>query len=405
MDRRSDAECAWLRERKSEVDVEKVSANKIDPTFTLPKIMWLKNNRPSVFRAACTYLQSNGYIVMKLTGKPSMDISHCAMTLLFDIKQQKWSSAVCELAGLDIERLPDVYECTQVVGTVTSEAERQTGLREGTPVVAGCNDGAASSFGTGLIDAGQAYIVMGQAGGAGLCVDSIPDNPVFVNYNYVVEDIWFVLAPMAAFGASFRWASQNLHCDEPGESAEIYRHMNRLVESAPPGSGGVVFLPYMAGERSPVWDTDARGVFFGLHLSTSRADMLRAVMEGTAFSLRHNIELFENSGYRIGDLLCTGGGSKSPLWNQITADILGRRIITVQHEENVTLGNALAAGLGVGIYKRNELKDFFASNVRPDRTYVPDMNNKQLYDALFNIYTSLYIHLREDFQQLRAVVS
>lgn len=394
MDRRSERECKSLRGLKDRIDIERITMTRIDPSFPLAKLAWLSANEPEIFSQARTYLQSNGYIVFKLTGTFSQDISHCLLTQLWDIDRGEWSEQICSIVHLDINQLPRVYRCDEVVGEVSGEAAELSGLRKGTPVIAGCNDGAASSLGVGVVGPGQAYVVMGQAGGLGFCTDRKPSNPKIANYHYPVPGIWFSLAPMAAFGASFRWARDKLFC----KTEHPYLEMDRLAESARPGSGGVIFLPYMIGERAPLWDSAARGVFFGLTLSTTVADLFRAILEGTAFSVLHNIEQFEQEGASIGSLICAGGGSRSKLWNQIISNVCGREVITMQNEDNVTLGNMLLAACATGVY--TDFHEAARKIVKQGTRFAPVASDAASYRGLFRIYKRLYPNLRENFIEL-----
>jgi xylulokinase len=367
----------------------------------------MKQHEPEIFRNAHQFLQSNGYIVLKLTGCYSMDITHAGLTQLYDMHKEEWSVEICGMIELDRSKLPPVFYSYETVGNITDEAATATGLPTGIPVVAGFNDTAASSIGAGLIYPGKSFLVMGTAGAVGVCSDILPTNPALYNYHYLLPRTWFSIAPMAACGASLRWAKDSLfHSSSPNppqSSQEAYAEMNEIIAGTNVGSGGVIFLPYMAGERSPIWDSSARGVFFGLTLATSRADMLRSIMEGTAFAIFQNILIMEECGIEIRDIINTGGGSKSAVWNQIIADVTGRTIHTVKIDETVTLGDAIAAAYGLKIFNDDNLAERTADFAALNETFSPNPQNRDVYLDLFELYKTLYKSLKTDFQTLSGV--
>jgi xylulokinase len=404
MDRRSETECKWLNDNRGVVDVEKITKNKIDPTYSLSKIIWLKNNENDIFHATQKYMQTNGYIIHKLTDCFSIDITQCSLTQLYDMDKENWSTDICGLIELDTHKLPKIYKCYEIVGAITGKSSKITGLKQGTPVLAGCNDSAASSLGVGIIKAGSCFLVMGQAGGVGFCTNKIPSDSTFLNYNYFLPDTWFNLAPMASFAASFRWAKENLYdfdnIKNVKDKDDPYEKMNHLINKHGDKPSGIIFLPYMAGERSPLWDSYARGVFFGLHLSTTTSDLLRSIMEGTGFSVLHNIEIMEKAGVNVEKLTCTGGGSKSKIWNQIISDITNKEIVTTKVEESVLLGNAIVAGYGIGVYNDKNIYSNVDAMVSIGEVFHPNIENYKIYSKLFPIYKNVYTRLKDEFYNL-----
>lgn len=400
MDSRSTEQCEQLIKNKKDLDVESISVNKINPTYTLPKLMWLKDNENHIFKKTYKFLQTNGYLIYKLTGRYSIDITNCNLTQLYDLNKNKWSEEICESIGLDINKLPQIFNSYEIVGNISKKCSEITGLGNDTPVIAGCNDTAASSLGVGVIKHGDSFMVMGQAGGIGYCSNILPSNSIFMNYNYIFPNSWFVLAPMAAFAASYKWARENLWCfiNAASRSENPYKIMDGYVQDEKPGADNIIFLPYMAGERAPIWDSNAKGVLFGLSLSSNMGKILRAIMEGTSFAVRHNLEVIESNGIMINDLICTGGGSRSKIWCRILADITNKNVKVTDISEDVLMGNAILAGIGTGIYKKENISGILAGIISTEAIYHPDDKNKDLYSESFNLYKKLYMHLKEDFK-------
>jgi len=406
MDRRSQRQVEWLRERRREIDVERLTANRLDATYTLPKLLWIKDNERSLFDAARCYLQSNGYVVHKLTGRFSVDATHCTMMQLVDAETLSWSEPICRLAGLQLAQLPPIYRCDEVVGEVTREAAAQTGLRAGTPVIAGCNDGVASALGAGLVSAGQCFINLGQAGGVGFCTDAVSRNLSVNNFPYAFPGSWFSYAAMAACGASLRWAKDTIFRAPEGPArrdvggSEAYRRINEAVASLGEAPGRIVFLPYMLGERSPIWDPHAKGVFFGLTLAHNNADLLKAIMEGTAFSFRHVIEDFGQSGCAIPEVTATGGGARSRIWCRIISDVIGRPVRVLDTEEDVTVGGAVLASYSLGIFSPGTPSEQIDRLVRQKERFDPDLARGRAYSELYSIFRDLYASLKGQFPRL-----
>ena len=290
---------------------------------------------------------------------------------------------------LDIPRkfLPEIMPCHRIAGKLTREAAGQTGLKEGIPVVAGGLDAACGTLGAGVIDPGQTQEQGGQAGGMSICIDRYAADPRLILGFHVVPGRWLLQGGTTGGGGALKWLRETL-CPELS-----FEEMSELAMTAPAGSGGVTFLPYMAGERSPIWDPKACGVFFGLNFGVTRAQMIRACMEGVAYSLRHNLETAEAAGARADTLRAMGGSANSRIWMRIKADVTGCGIEVPGSDTATTLGAAMLAGVGTGVWQGFE--EAARQTIRVNRTYEPDPAVKEIYDRGYETYRRLYGNLKD----------
>lgn len=384
-DTRSADICAQIKQRVDPQALFALCGNPLQPGYTLPKILWMQRHLPDVYARTDTFLQSNGYIVMRMTGARTQDASQGYGLACFDMQNGCWDDAMCARLGVRRSLLPDVCACDEVVGRLTQDAAEQTGLVAGIPVVAGGLDAACGTLGAGVTSAGQAQEQGGQAGGMSLCIDRCIADERLILSRHVVPGRWLLQGGTTGGGGALRWLRQTM-CPELS-----FAQMSALAASAPPGSGGVIFLPYMAGERSPIWNPDARGVFFGLDYAATRAHMIRAVMEGVAYALRHNLETAAEAGARAGTLRATGGSALSETWTQIKADITGKTIEVPPSATATTLGAALLAGVGVGMF--GSFADAVGQTVRVERVHSPDPENAGAYERGYQAYRALYERL------------
>ncbi len=403
LDQRTVPQADWLRTAVGAAKLFAVTGNRVAPgSYSAPLILWLKEHEPATFQAARKFLVPSGFVVHKLTGRFSMDYSRGSTTALFDIRRRAWSDELCAAAGISREQLPDLYESWQVVGEVTSAAAQLTGLRAGTPVVAGCMDTVGAAVGSGAVLAGESFAILGTVARAAVVLDEPRFDDRFINCCHAVPGLWVALSVSNGAGVSLRWFRDLFGQLEVALGRELGRdHYDLLTEQAaksPPGAAGLVYLPYIAAERSPIWDPYARGVLFGLSVAHRRADVIRALMEGVAFSLRHNLTLLKDSvGARIDKLRTGGGCARSPLWDQIIADVTGHAIVTLRAPETETLGTAILAGVGTGVYR--DFADARERTLSLEREFAPRAELKALYDDVFAIYTKLYDDLRPRFAE------
>jgi sugar (pentulose or hexulose) kinase len=411
MDRRGQDACA--ARSGSESAVVAATGNRLDAYFAAPKLAWLLAAETDVRRYGAGVLMANGYVVRMLTGETTCDTGHAGLTLLADLATGRWSTDLLELWGVPSAWLPEPVPPSTVVGRVTAAAGQATGLRPGTPVVAGVVDGAAASLEAGLVRHGDVCEMTGQSTVVNACVETARLRPEDLGtmslLPYPIPGHHLVYGSMVATGGILRWFRDELgttspSCDTVGRAAGDtagdtgFAALDELAASAPVGSGGLVLLPYFLGERSPIWDADARGALVGLSMATRRADLVRAILEGTAYGLAHNLEELGRLGLRPEVLRCVGGGARGETWTQIKADVTGLPVEVPQDARGAPVGAALVAAAGVG------LVDDLATAVRmregDARRVVPDPARHETYRDYYAAYRALYPALRHTFDQL-----
>lgn len=395
MDTRAADICRELAQSVGEEAIFEVCGNPLQPSYTLPKVLWYKRHRPEVYRRAGKILQSNGYIVWRLTGEVSQDLSQGYGWQCFNTAKGQWDEAMCHEMGLRRSLLPELVPCHAVVGRVTGEAATQSGIPAGTPVVAGGLDAACGTLGAGVLHSGQTQEQGGQAGGMSLCLETYRADPRLIAGWHVVPGRWLLQGGTVGGGGIMRWVERELGADERQKAAETGRSVFALLDEAaaavPPGSEGVVFLPYMAGERSPLWNPHAKGVYYGLDYAKTRAHLVRASLEGAAFALRHNLEVALEAGAGAGVLRAMGGAANSRLWTQIKSDVTGHPIEVPSSDTATTLGAALLAGVAVGVWPGFE--EAVESTVRVTRRHEPDPAHTAAYADAYATYRALYRQL------------
>lgn len=402
MDRRSEAQCARLRAANYLELAGRINGGRIDPYYLLPKLLWFRDHAPEAYAACHQVLQANGYIVHRLCGAYAMDVTHGPVTLLYDAVARDWSPELIAAAGVDPDKLPPIAECTKIMGTVTRDAAEFTGLAAGTPVIASMADGPAAALEVGLVSPGDGAEMTGQSTVLLVCSDRPYLGQELIPVGHPVPGLHFVVGAMVATGGALRWVRDQLGEVERQEAArrgvDPFELLTQEAQDSPPGANRLIFLPYMYGERSPIWDTYARGVFFGLTLATQKRDLIRAVMEGAAYGLRHNVEQAAAAGFPIARLVCVGGGARSQLWNQIKADVLSQPIYLPRVAAGAPMGDAIAAAVGAGIYP--SFAEAVRSMVRSGPSFAPRLELAERYTALYNVYLGLYPALRSSFRQL-----
>ncbi len=397
MDTRSEAICRKLNAKIGEDKIFEISGNPLKCQYTTGKIIWLKENMPEAYHRTSKILQSNSYIVYRLTGVISQDASQGYGLHCFDMKKRQWDGAMCAELGIERGMLPEIVDCHEIVGKITASAAQSTGLMEGTPVVAGGLDAACGTLGAGVLHAGQTQEQGGQAGGMSICVEQYCADPRLILSFHVVPGRWLLQGGTTGGGGTIRWFNEQFGFEEKFKEKETGRSslalLDALAETVPAGSEGVVFLPYMAGERSPIWDEKAKGVFYGLDYSKTKAHMARAVMEGAVYSLRHNLNAAASAGAQVGTMRAMGGAANSKFWTQMKADITGKAIEVPASDTASTLGAAILAGVGVGMYR--DFDEAVGVTVAVKRKHEPDNGKKHVYDKGYETYIALYQALKE----------
>ncbi|MBK9925031.1 MAG: carbohydrate kinase [Anaerolineales bacterium] len=409
LDRRAGQETNWLKSLPEADNLIALNANPLDAAYITPKLIWLKKNRPDIFNSAYKFLEATGFIVSRFTGEFICDYTQAYGYHFFDIRNEKWNQHAAEIIGVPIEKMPLLSRSAEVVGTVTKKAAEQTGLKPGIPVIAGCLDAIAGALGSGVVKVGQTNEQGGQAGGIGISLDHVVVEPRLIFSHHVIPGQYLLQAGTVG-GGSLSWFRDQLGHPEVNVGNLIgqnpFELFSKQVEASKPGAGGLIFLPYMAGERTPLWSSIARGVFFGLTYNTTRADILRAIMEGCAFAVYDNLQIAEEHGVKVDEYLGSGGAVQSAVWCQIKADIYGKPFVVAKLADGSEGGHGLGlfalTSYGIGLHKD---MGKCVSDLLPKRqVFEPSMKNHDLYQELFGVYRSLSRKLMDDFSRLAEIM-
>ena len=408
-DQRTELECAQITELIGRERLIQITANPALTGFTASKIMWVKNNEPEVFKKVKKILLPKDYIRFKLTGEYATEVSDASGMQLMDIPKREWSGEVLDKLGIERSQLGRMYESQEVSGRVDHAGAGMTGLREGTPVVGGGGDQAAGAVGNGIVKPGVISSTIGTSGVVFAYSEKISIDPGgrVHTFCHAVPNTWHVMGVTQGAGLSLKWFRDNF-CIEEKRVAELmgidpYVLMDKEAEKVKPGCNGLIYLPYLMGERSPHLDAAAKGVFFGLSAKHEKQDMLRAVMEGVVYSLKDCLEIIKGMGVQINEVRASGGGGKSPLWRQMQADVFGAEVATTNSSEGPALGVALLAGVGTGLYASVAEACDTAIKVKNRQEPVGELNREYL--KYYKIYGRLYSSLKQDYRELAAVLN
>lgn len=401
MDTRAKDICEELNEMHGADGFFQLSGNSLQPSYTTAKIIWYQRNMPDVYEKIDKILQSNSYIAYKLTGNMTQDVSQGYGFHCFNMRKGVWDTEMCEKLGIPMRILPDIYPCHAVVGTVNGKASAESGLAVGTPVVAGGLDAACGTLGTGVIHRGETQEQGGQAGGMSICLDTYKADPRMILSFHVVPNCWLLQGGTTGGGGVMRWLEREFADFDREEGKRLGKSslelFNEIAEKVAPGSDGVIFLPYMSGERSPIWDPNAKGVFYGLDFSKTKGHFVRAAMEGVALSLKHNLEVAKEAGAEVRVLRAMGGSANSLLWTQIKSDVTGKPIVVPSSDTATTLGAAILAGVGIGMY--TSFEEAVEMTVENKRFHEPNQNNFEVYEKNYQIYLELYNQLKDTMKK------
>ncbi len=400
MDTRASEICEEFQEKLGD-EIFALCGNSLQPSYTTPKIIWYQRHMPEVYARIYKILQSNSYIAYKLTGRMTQDLSQGYGLHCFDMRRGVWDEEMCGKFGFSADILPDIHACHEVIGTVTEKAAKECGLVPGIPVVAGGLDAACGTLGAGVIRNGETQEQGGQAGGMSICTDTYKADPRLILGYHVIPEHWLLQGGTTGGGGVMRWLEREFGDYEREEgkrrgvsSLELF---NEEAQAVSPGSDGVIFLPYMSGERSPIWDPDAKGVYYGLDFSKTKGHFIRAAMEGTAYALKHNLDAAKEAGAEVSVLRAMGGSANSRLWTQIKSDITGKPIIVPSSDTATTLGAVILAGVGVGMYESFE--EAVELTVKDRRRHEPDPADREVYEKNYKIYLELYQQLKETMKK------
>ena len=414
-DQRTFLECEQLIKSIGLDKMLKMTSNKPTTAYTLPKILWLRKNEPGNFKKLRKFCLSKDYIKLKFSGNLSTDPSDASATLCFDVKKCKWSQELMDLLGLDSSILPEVKGSGYIDSFLSKEASKMTGLPAGLPVLTGAGDAAAEMLGNGIGKDGDCLIILGTGGvilnyhsnhyqsDGSLDMFSYPDGSYFT-LGVTLSSSASLMWGLDSLGFNICSVDKNMGRDLKFAGLKQYIEKNKFkildeqVNDIPAGSGGLIFLPYLAGERAPYSDPDARGVLFGLKLGHDKRHVFKSIMEGVAFSQRDCYEIIKRRGLKIKNIVITGGGSKNDIWCQVYADIFNCRITRISSGESAALGMCILGAVSSGVF--SAMKEANKVFLKEDAHFVPNDKNVDVYNRLYEIYCSLYPALKKAFCML-----
>ena len=362
--------------------------------------MWMRDNRPEIYRRTYKMLNAKDYILFKLTGNFVTEPSDASSWCLMDQKKQQWSDTLLELAELPKDKLPELRRSVDIAGTVTKEAAALTGLLEGTPVVCGGGDTCCAAVGKGIVKEGVANCCMGTSSWISVAAKEpvCDEGMTVINWAHIVPGYILPNGTMQTGGAALSWAVDNLYKDTPADKNQIYASVNDEAAASPVGAKDLMFLPYLMGERSPRWNDKAKGMFAGLTLQHDRGDMVRAVLEGVGYNLDIILRTMLENGCQIDKLVMVGGGARNRAWRKILSDIFGLPLqIPEDLEEATSMGAAITAGVGISAFSGFDVAEQF---VRICREKQPDMENHTAYAAYKPLYEDIYRAMEPLFDRM-----
>lgn len=401
-DTRTTAQCRQIEKiAGGREQLIKMVSNPALEGFTLPKLMWVRQYEPAIYKKTATVLLPKDYVRYRITGSLGMDLSDAAGTLALDVKKRRWSVELLAALKVPSDLMPPLAESSDIAGNVTEEMAKLTGLTSGLPVAFGGADNTCAAVGNGVITQGIVAVSIGTSG----TVIAPTNNPRLDRlgrvhtFNHSVPGMWYVMGVMQAAGLSLKWLRDNfgqaeqLRARQTGEDA--YEFLSEGTEKVPAGSEGLIWLPYLNGERTPHLDANAKGVLFGVTARHTRAHVVRAMMEGVAFGLKDSLDIIRGMKVPIEQIRITGGGARSRLWQQILADVFERPVSRINVEEGPAFGAALIAGVGTGVFA-----DFSSATgkiIRVGKETAPIAANSLIYRKKHSQYGRLYSKLRDEF--------
>lgn len=393
-DTRANPQAQYLITKVGMDKAYQITGHRASSSYTAAKIMWVRDHQPEIFAQAYKFVLAKDFIVARLTGKFATDFTDAGGTNLFDLQAYDWSPTMLEAAGLDRSVLPDLHESTDIIGEVLPSISGEVGLAAGTPVVIGGGDGSCAAAGAGVVLEGGAYNYIGSSSWISLASKVPIYDPSMRTFTWphLMRGMYQPCGTMQAAGGSYQWLRDTFCLQEKEEAKQQgispYELMDRLAEQSPPGAHGLLYFPFLLGERSPWWNPDARAVYFGLTMGHTRADIIRATLEGITLNLKVILDCFRQQGAQINDIRVIGGGANGYIWRKIMADIYGvpiRRPALLA--EATSLGAALAGGIGVGMYKDWSMAESLTPIVDEIQ---PDARLTAQYEKLYRLFTQAY---------------
>ncbi|OGO76934.1 MAG: xylulokinase [Clostridiales bacterium GWB2_37_7] len=395
-DQRTQEECDYLNNIIGKEKLSAYTGNMALTGFTLPKALWVKKHEPVIFDKIAYMLLPKDYIRFKLTGEMATDASDASGTLMYDVKKRNWSREFIELLQIKEETLPKVYESWEVTGKVEKDVAEYTGLSESTVVVGGAGDQAAGAVGTGTVNSGILSVALGTSGVVFAASDKyeVDDKNRLHSFCHA-NGKWHQMGVMLSAASSLKWWVEDIN-ENLDESA--YDKLLEKASESTVGSNGIIFLPYLMGERTPHNDPNAKGVIYGLNITHKRGDITRAILEGVCYGLRDSLEILKSLSVPIEEVRVSGGGSKSPLWRQILSDIFNLKVKVINSKEGPAYGAAILAAVGCGLF--GTVDEACKSLIKVTDTIEPIEDNVRKYNEIYPVFTELYPILKNSFDKL-----
>ena len=402
-DVRTTAQCRYITDRIGKGGLRRLVGNPALEGFTAPKLLWVRDEEPGLFDQTRTLLLPKDYVRLLMTGEKATEPSDAAGTLLFDVRRNRWSEEILAALQLDPAMLPPVRGSASVVGRLTQEAEEELGLRQGTPVVGGGADNAAAAVGSGVVGQGALQTSIGTSGAVVAPIERPRVDPGMRihSFNHALPDTWYLMGVVLSAGAALAWFRRALAGQEG--TPPTYDDLIAEASDTPPGADGLTFLPYLTGERTPHADSNARGVFAGMHAGHERGHLVRAVLEGVTFALRDSLELMRRLRVDAEEAVAVGGGARSPGWRQMQADVLGVPVVTVAPSGGAPYGAAVLAAAGSGEFA--SVEEACRAWIRPLDRMEPSPRTADAYGLAYERYRSLYPRLKRHFAEQAQVLS
>ncbi len=407
-DQRTQAECDEITAKVGAARLIEITANPALTGFTASKVVWVKNHQPEIFEKTRHILLPKDYVRLLLTGEYATEVSDASGMQFLDVPRRRWSQEVLEKLGIPMEWLPHVYESCEVSGKLKRQAAELTGLWEGLPVVGGGGDQAAGAVGNGIVRAGVISSTIGTSGVVFAHADTVSIDPKgrVHTFCHAVPGAWHIMGVTQGAGLSLQWFRNEFGAMERTLAERMgvdpYELMGQEAAQAKAGCDGLLYLPYLMGERTPHLDPNAKGVFFGLTARHRRQEMIRAVLEGVSYSLLDCLSIIREMGVEAGEVRASGGGGRSPLWRQIQADMFGTDIVTTNSSEGPALGVALLAGVGAGLYAT--VPEACDATIRTVRRQGPEAASAAVYQRFYPVYQELYAALKPSFARTAALL-
>lgn len=394
-DQRTDVQCRTITERVGAARLIELTSNPALTGFTAPKLLWVRDEEPENWKRVRKVLLPKDFVRLRLTGDHATDVADASGTLLFDVGKRRWSKKMLDALEIEEAKLPRVFESPEITGRVSASGAAETGLAEGTPVIAGAGDQAAGAVGMGIVRPGAVSATIGTSG----VVFAATDRPALDKFGRVhtfchaIPDRWHVMGVTQGAGLSLRWFKDRFGTAHDPKGQEPYELLCKEAESAPPGSDGVLWAPYLMGERTPHLDPHARAALVGLAANHGRSHIIRSILEGVAFSLRNSFTIFNEMNVPVNTIRLGGGAARSPLWQQIQADVYGQPVEILVAEEGAAYGAALLAGVGAGVW--TSVDEACTQAVSVAKRIEPEPAAVSLLNDRYRAYCALYPALRE----------